>query len=57
MQSFEVHTLAWLAGHAVAETGLEEPTQVRVESQSMAAKIASLGSMTPMLATVFNSVR
>jgi len=30
---------------------------VRAESQSMAAKIASLGRMTPMLATVFNSVR
>jgi len=30
---------------------------VRAESQSMAAKMASLGSMTPMLATVFKRVK
>ena len=55
--SLQQRTLAWLGGHVESDTGLEGPTQVRAESQSMAAKIASLGRMTPMLATVFNSVK
>ena len=50
-------TFAWLAGHAELGTGLEAPMHSRADSQSMAAKIASLGRMTPILAMVFNKVK
>ena len=50
-------TCPLLAAHAEAGKTASVPMQALVESQSMEAKMASLGSMTPILLIVFSSVR